>query len=60
MGLEVFLYDSIDLTLTRHGLDLFETATHRYQISFELGHNILPEASRAVAHSHAEVTNPRS
>ena len=60
MSLEVFLDDSVDLTLACHGLDLFEIAAHRYQIRFELGHNILPQTSRAVAYSHAEVTNPRS
>ena len=60
MRLEVFLDNNIDLTFTLHRLDLLETATHRYQVGFELRHNILPQASRAVAHSQAEVTNPCS
>ena len=60
MRLEVFLDNSINLTLPLHRLDLLETATHRYQVGFELRHNILPQASRAAAHSHAEMTNPSS
>ena len=60
MCLKVFLDNGIDLTFPRYGLDLLEITTHRYQIGFELRYNILPETSRAVAHSHTEVTNPRS
>ena len=60
MRLEVFFDYLVQNTFLLQSLYRGECATHREEISLQLRDNILPQASRAEADSHAKMTDPRA